>query len=124
MWILLSFVCLALLIEEDEWKNELFFSFRRLGFVLEEMCAKIVIEFRRRALGTKEIYDFDRYNKDVGVAQFTTKNYVVRNCLPNAKSDICFYQHGILHLKGESMYTSFCVAYSFYIKLSGEERTL
>ncbi|KAE9609094.1 putative FMP27, GFWDK domain-containing protein [Lupinus albus] len=34
------------------------------------------------------IYDFDRDYKDVGVAQFTTKCFVVRNCLPNAKSDL------------------------------------
>ncbi|GMN40176.1 hypothetical protein TIFTF001_009410 [Ficus carica] len=34
------------------------------------------------------IYDFDRDYKDVGVAQFTTKSFVVRNCLPNAKSDM------------------------------------
>ncbi|KAL5844517.1 hypothetical protein ACOSQ4_010475 [Xanthoceras sorbifolium] len=34
------------------------------------------------------IYDFDRDYKDVGVAQFTTKYIVVRNCLPNAKSDM------------------------------------
>ncbi|KAI3948050.1 hypothetical protein MKX01_014649 [Papaver californicum] len=33
------------------------------------------------------IYDFDRDYKDVGIAQFTTKSIVVRNCLPNAKSD-------------------------------------
>ncbi|GLT93704.1 hypothetical protein SLE2022_114820 [Rubroshorea leprosula] len=33
------------------------------------------------------IYDFDRDYKDVGVAQFTTKYCVVRNCMPNAKSD-------------------------------------
>ncbi|KAL3504883.1 hypothetical protein ACH5RR_034724 [Cinchona calisaya] len=33
------------------------------------------------------IYDFDRDYKDVGVARFTTKYFVVRNCLPNAKSD-------------------------------------
>lgn len=33
-------------------------------------------------------YDFDRDYKDVGVAQFTTKYFVVRNCLPNAKSDM------------------------------------
>lgn len=35
-----------------------------------------------------QIYDFDRDYKDVGVAQFTTKYFVVRNCLPNAKSDM------------------------------------
>ncbi|KAI4307517.1 hypothetical protein L6164_030695 [Bauhinia variegata] len=34
------------------------------------------------------IYDFDRDFKDVGIAQFTTKNIVFRNCLPNAKSDM------------------------------------
>ncbi|KAK4850773.1 hypothetical protein QYF36_009700 [Acer negundo] len=34
------------------------------------------------------IYDFDRDYKDVGVAQFTTKYIVVRNCLLNAKSDM------------------------------------
>ncbi|XP_059634339.1 protein SABRE isoform X2 [Cornus florida] len=34
------------------------------------------------------IYDFDRDYKDVGVARFTTKSFVVRNCLPNAKSDM------------------------------------
>lgn len=33
-------------------------------------------------------YDFDRDYKDVGVAHFTTKYFVVRNCLPNAKSDM------------------------------------
>ncbi|KAA8538196.1 hypothetical protein F0562_027804 [Nyssa sinensis] len=30
------------------------------------------------------MYDFDRDYKDVGVARFTTKSFVVRNCLPNA----------------------------------------
>ncbi|OAY71523.1 Protein SABRE [Ananas comosus] len=34
------------------------------------------------------IYDFDRDYKDIGVARFTTKSFVVRNCLPNAKSDM------------------------------------
>lgn len=34
-----------------------------------------------------QIFDFDRDYKDVGVALFTTKFVVVRNCLPNAKSD-------------------------------------
>ncbi|KAL9229212.1 hypothetical protein vseg_004701 [Gypsophila vaccaria] len=34
------------------------------------------------------IYDFDRDYRDVGVARFTTKYLVVRNCLPNAKSDM------------------------------------
>ncbi|XP_051118087.1 protein SABRE isoform X2 [Andrographis paniculata] len=34
------------------------------------------------------IYDFDRDYKDVGVAKFTTKYFVVRNCLPHAKSDM------------------------------------
>nr|GEX60306.1 protein SABRE [Tanacetum cinerariifolium] len=34
------------------------------------------------------IYDFDRDYKDVGLARFTTKYFVVRNCLPNAKSDM------------------------------------
>ncbi|XP_078148685.1 HYPERSENSITIVE TO PI STARVATION 4 isoform X4 [Carex rostrata] len=33
-------------------------------------------------------YDFDRDYKDIGVAHFTTKSFVVRNCLPNAKSDM------------------------------------
>ncbi|KAG6585348.1 Protein SABRE, partial [Cucurbita argyrosperma subsp. sororia] len=32
-------------------------------------------------------YDFDRDYKDIGIAQFTTKNFVIRNCLANAKSD-------------------------------------
>ncbi|KAJ0982380.1 hypothetical protein J5N97_010635 [Dioscorea zingiberensis] len=34
------------------------------------------------------IYDFDRDYKDIGVAQFTAKSFVVRNCLQNAKSDM------------------------------------
>ncbi|KAF8029833.1 hypothetical protein BT93_E2300 [Corymbia citriodora subsp. variegata] len=34
------------------------------------------------------IYDFDRDYKDVGVARFTTKYVVVRNCLPDVKSDM------------------------------------
>ncbi|XP_077234098.1 protein SABRE-like isoform X2 [Tasmannia lanceolata] len=33
-------------------------------------------------------YDFDRDYKDVGVAQFTTKSFVVRNCLLGGKSDM------------------------------------
>ncbi|XP_027329889.1 protein SABRE-like [Abrus precatorius] len=33
------------------------------------------------------IYDFDRDYKDVGVYLFTTKYFVFKNCLPNAKSD-------------------------------------
>lgn len=35
-----------------------------------------------------QIYDFDRDYKDIGVSLFTTKSFVVRNCLPNAKSDM------------------------------------
>ncbi|KAL6983113.1 hypothetical protein U1Q18_016507 [Sarracenia purpurea var. burkii] len=34
------------------------------------------------------IYDFDRDYKDFGVARFTTKYFVVRNCLSNAKFDM------------------------------------
>ena len=34
------------------------------------------------------IYDFDRDYKNVGVAQFRMKYFVVRNCLPNAKTDM------------------------------------
>ncbi|RID79559.1 hypothetical protein BRARA_A02288 [Brassica rapa] len=34
------------------------------------------------------IYDFYRDYKDIGVARFTTKSFVVRNCLPLAKSDM------------------------------------
>ncbi|XP_023769240.2 protein SABRE [Lactuca sativa] len=33
------------------------------------------------------IYDFDRDYKDIGVVRFTIKCCVVKNCLPNAKSD-------------------------------------
>ncbi|KAL1308758.1 hypothetical protein HN51_050763 [Arachis hypogaea] len=33
------------------------------------------------------IYDFDRDFKDVGISHFTTKYFVFRNCLANAKSD-------------------------------------
>ncbi|KAH7848975.1 hypothetical protein Vadar_011089 [Vaccinium darrowii] len=33
-------------------------------------------------------YEFDRDFKDSAVAQFTTKYFVVRNCLPNAKFDM------------------------------------
>uniref|UniRef100_A0A7N0UUA0 FMP27/BLTP2/Hobbit GFWDK motif-containing RBG unit domain-containing protein n=1 Tax=Kalanchoe fedtschenkoi TaxID=63787 RepID=A0A7N0UUA0_KALFE len=32
-------------------------------------------------------YDFDRDYKDVGVIKLTTKYFVIKNCLPNAKSD-------------------------------------
>lgn len=35
-----------------------------------------------------QIYDFDRDYKDIGVARFTTKSFVLRNCLPHAKSDM------------------------------------
>ncbi|XP_016551186.1 protein SABRE isoform X3 [Capsicum annuum] len=34
------------------------------------------------------IYDYDRDYKDIGKAKFTIKYVVVRNCLPNAKSDM------------------------------------
>ncbi|KAI7741690.1 hypothetical protein M8C21_007231, partial [Ambrosia artemisiifolia] len=33
------------------------------------------------------IYDFDRDYKEIGVARFTIKYCVIKNCLPNAKSD-------------------------------------
>ncbi|KAK8579951.1 hypothetical protein V6N12_070247 [Hibiscus sabdariffa] len=33
------------------------------------------------------IYDYDRDYKDLGVALFTTKSIIIRNCLPNAMSD-------------------------------------
>ncbi|XP_062212048.1 protein SABRE isoform X2 [Phragmites australis] len=32
-------------------------------------------------------YDFDRDYKDIGVARFTTKYFIVRNCMANAKCD-------------------------------------
>lgn len=35
-----------------------------------------------------QIFDFDRDYKDVGVALFTTKYFVVRNCLLYAKCDM------------------------------------
>ncbi|XP_023636085.1 protein KINKY POLLEN isoform X2 [Capsella rubella] len=33
------------------------------------------------------IYDFNRDYRDIGIAQFTTRYVVLRNCLPNAKCD-------------------------------------
>jgi len=33
------------------------------------------------------IFDFDRDYKDIGIAQLTTKLFVLRNGLANAKSD-------------------------------------
>lgn len=33
------------------------------------------------------VYDFDRDYKDIGVARFTTKYFVVRNCMASAKCD-------------------------------------
>ncbi|CAH2061505.1 unnamed protein product [Thlaspi arvense] len=33
------------------------------------------------------VYDFNRDLRDIGIAQFTTRYFVLRNCLPNAKSD-------------------------------------
>lgn len=35
-----------------------------------------------------QIYDFDRDYKDIGVAQFTIKSFILRNCMPNVKSDV------------------------------------
>jgi hypothetical protein len=34
-----------------------------------------------------QVCDVDRDYKDIGVARFTTKYFVVRNCMPNAKCD-------------------------------------
>lgn len=34
-----------------------------------------------------QIYDFNRDLRDIGIAQFTTRYFVLRNCLPNAKCD-------------------------------------
>ncbi|KAJ4793688.1 Golgi-body localization protein domain isoform 1 [Rhynchospora pubera] len=34
------------------------------------------------------VYDFDRDFRDKGTSNFTTKSVVVKNCLPNAKSDL------------------------------------
>ncbi|RLN43194.1 protein SABRE isoform X1 [Panicum miliaceum] len=36
---------------------------------------------------TSLVYDFDRDYKDIGIARFTTKYFVVRNCMANAKCD-------------------------------------
>lgn len=47
-----------------------------------------MIKFYLSATFLLQIFDFDRDYKDVGVALFTTKYFVVRNCLPNAKSDM------------------------------------
>lgn len=57
------------------------------------MHLNILIDFRvlfvlTRHFGPLQIYDFDRDYKDFGVARFTTKYFVVRNCLPNAKFDM------------------------------------
>ncbi|PPD77229.1 hypothetical protein GOBAR_DD25836 [Gossypium barbadense] len=41
----------------------------------------------RPELTVIKIYDFDRDYRDVGVALFTTKSIIIRNCLANAKSD-------------------------------------
>lgn len=74
-----------------------------------------------------QIYDFDRDYKDVGVAKFTTKYFVVRNCLPNAKSDMLlsawnapaewgkyatisvYFLLCMLHI-----YTVYCLCFHFY----------
>jgi len=34
-----------------------------------------------------QVCDFDRDYKDIGIARFTTKYFVVRNCMANAKCD-------------------------------------
>ncbi|RDX71635.1 Protein SABRE, partial [Mucuna pruriens] len=34
------------------------------------------------------IYDFDRDYRDVGISLFTTKYFLFKNCMPNAKSDM------------------------------------
>lgn len=40
-----------------------------------------------RNMFSMQIYDFDRDYKDIGAARFTIKYCVIKNCLPNAKSD-------------------------------------
>ncbi|KAF4357390.1 hypothetical protein F8388_017887 [Cannabis sativa] len=63
----------------------------RLYDVLLEIEADGIILSRENLgidLPPEKIYDFDRDHKDVGVALFTTKYFVVRNCLPNAKLDM------------------------------------
>ncbi|KAI3508974.1 hypothetical protein L1887_23997 [Cichorium endivia] len=45
------------------------------------------IEINDMASHQYSIYDFDRDYKDIGVARFTIKYCVIKNCLPNAKSD-------------------------------------
>ncbi|PPR86532.1 hypothetical protein GOBAR_AA34163 [Gossypium barbadense] len=42
---------------------------------------------KKLAPSSSLIYDFDRDYRDVGVALFTTKSIIIRNCLANAKSD-------------------------------------
>ncbi|KAH0929637.1 hypothetical protein HID58_015364 [Brassica napus] len=50
------------------------------------------------------IYDFNRDLRDIGIAQFTTRYFVLRNCLPNAKCDTVEIYPLKIHLT-EAMYT-------------------
>lgn len=60
----------------------LFFGY----FIFKYAAEALTIRKLLMDIMSVQIYDFDRDYKDVGVARFTTKSFVVRNCLPNVKS--------------------------------------
>ncbi|KAJ9545445.1 hypothetical protein OSB04_025152 [Centaurea solstitialis] len=77
------------LIEKEKEKNKGPSCAMRVSFHMKKVAWSMLLD--AKAISEIEIndltYDFDRDYKDIGVARFTIKYCVVKNCLPNAKSD-------------------------------------
>ncbi|XP_022773030.1 protein SABRE isoform X2 [Durio zibethinus] len=74
----------------DKEKNKSPSYAMRISLQINEVVWKMLLDGKSFAEAqiNDMIYDFDRDYKDVGVAQFTTKYFVVKDCLRNAQSDM------------------------------------
>jgi phage tail tube protein FII len=75
------------LLEKD--KNKRPSSAMRISLQINKVIWSMVLDGKTFAEVEIDnmIYDFNRDYRDIGIAQFTTRYVVLRNCLPNAKCD-------------------------------------
>eukprot|EP01018_Ginkgo_biloba_P039836 Gb_21610 [translate_table: standard] len=76
------------LMEKEKNKSPSFAM--RISWVIDKVVWSMLSEGKSFAEAeiSNMILNVDRDYKDVGVAEFTTRSFVVRNCLANAKSDM------------------------------------
>ncbi|CAN8283903.1 unnamed protein product [Cochlearia groenlandica] len=75
------------LLEKD--KNKRPSSAMRISLQINKVVWSMVLDGKTFAEVEIDnmIYDFNRDYRDIGIAKFTTRYFVLRNCLPNAKCD-------------------------------------